>query len=166
MRLLASLLLLVSSTFVCTAGAADDRPNIIVILADDLGYGDLGCYGSPNISTPHLDRMAAEGLRCTSFYAAPVCAPSRSQLMTGCYATRVNMARNPFPDSDYGLNPNEITVAELLRGAGYATMCIGKWHVGDQPEFLPTRQGFDRYFGIPYSNDMQRAERRGAPRAW
>ena len=164
MRLLASLLLLVSSTFVCTAGAPDDRPNIIVILADDLGYGDLGCYGSPNISTPHLDRMAAEGLRCTSFYAAPVCAPSRSQLMTGCYATRVNMARNPFPDSDYGLNPNEITVAELLRGAGYATMCIGKWHLGDAPEFLPTRQGFDSYFGVPFSNDMWRFHPKMPPR--
>jgi arylsulfatase A len=138
-----------------TAPAAP-RPNIVVIFTDDQGYGDLGCYGSPSIETPHIDRLAAEGLRFTSFYAAPFCGPSRAQLMTGSYATRVNHARNPSPNSNYGLNPSEITVAEVLRSAGYATMMVGKWHLGDAPEFLPVRQGFDRYFGIPFSNDMWR----------
>ncbi|MEW6306425.1 MAG: sulfatase, partial [Verrucomicrobiota bacterium] len=132
------------------------RPNIIVIFTDDHGYGDLGCYGSPNIATPNIDRMAAEGIRFTSFYAAPFCGPSRAQLMTGCYPARVSHARNPGPRSDYGLHPNETTVAEVLKGVGYATMCIGKWHLGDAPEFLPTSQGFDEYFGIPFSNDMWR----------
>lgn len=136
--------------------AAPTKPNIIVIFTDDQGYGDLGCYGSPNISTPNIDRMASEGLRFTSFYAAPFCGPSRAQVMTGCYPARVSHARNPGPSSRFGLNPNEITVAEILREAGYATMCIGKWHLGDAPEFLPTRQGFDEYLGIPFSNDMWR----------
>jgi arylsulfatase A-like enzyme len=138
------------------AGTPPPRPNVIVIFTDDHGYGDLGCYGSPNIETPHIDRLAAEGIRFTSFYAAPFCGPSRAQLMTGSYATRVNHARNPSPNSNYGLNPAEVTIAELLRSAGYATMMIGKWHLGDAPEFLPTRQGFERYFGLPYSNDMWR----------
>src|SRR6187397_1886515 len=110
--------------------ASADRPNIILIMADDLGYGDLGCYGAPNIATPNIDRMAAEGTGLNSFYGAPVCAPSRAQLMTGCYPTRVGMARNPFPNSEFGLNPAEVTVAEMLEQAGYATMCIGKWHLG------------------------------------
>lgn len=132
------------------------RPNLIVIFTDDQGYGDLGSYGSPDIETPQLDRLAAEGMRFTSFYAAPFCGPSRAQLMTGCYATRVNHARNPGPGSSFGLNPAEITVAELLKSAGYATMAIGKWHLGDAPEFLPVRQGFDSFFGLPYSNDMWR----------
>ena len=130
------------------------KPNVIIIFTDDQGYGDLGCYGSPNISTPNIDRMAQEGLRFTSFYAAPFCGPSRAQLMTGCYPPRVGHARNPGPGSDFGLHPNEVTIAELLKDEGYATMCIGKWHLGDAPEFLPTRQGFDAFFGIPFSNDM------------
>jgi arylsulfatase A len=138
------------------AQAAGPRPNIIVIFTDDHGYGDLGCYGSPNIVTPNIDRMAAEGLRFTSFYAAPFCGPSRAQLMTGSYPPRVNHARHPGPGADFGLHPNEITVAEVLKGAGYKTMHIGKWHLGDAPDFLPTRQGFDEYFGIPFSNDMWR----------
>ncbi len=133
---------------------AADKPNVIVIFTDDQGYGDLGCYGSPNISTPNIDRMALEGIRMTSFYAAPFCGPSRAQLMTGCYPARVGHARNPGPGVNFGLHPNEVTIAELLKGEGYATMCIGKWHLGDAPEFLPTRQGFDAYFGIPFSNDM------------
>jgi arylsulfatase A len=130
------------------------RPNIIIIFTDDQGYGDLGCYGSPNISTPNIDRMAGEGIRFTSFYAAPFCGPSRAQIMTGCYPPRVGHARNHGPDSEYGLHPDEVTIAELLKEEGYSTMCIGKWHLGDAPEFLPTSQGFDAFFGIPYSNDM------------
>ncbi len=138
------------------ARAAAPRPNIIVIFTDDQGYGDLGCYGSPDIQTPHIDRLASEGVRFTSFYAATFCGPSRAQMMTGCYAARVGHARNPAPGAAFGLNPAETTVAELLKTAGYATMCIGKWHLGDAPELLPTRQGFNAYFGLPYSNDMWR----------
>jgi arylsulfatase A-like enzyme len=163
-RILVSFVASVLLAPVLFAAAPAERPNVIVILADDLGYGDLGCYGSPNIETPNLDRMAAEGMRFTSFYAAPVCAPSRAQLMTGCYPTRVGLARNPFPSSEFGLHPNETTIAELLRGAGYATMCIGKWHLGDAPELLPTRQGFDAYFGVPFSNDMWRFHPKMPPR--
>ncbi len=132
----------------------EGKPNIIIIFTDDQGYGDLGCYGSPNISTPNIDQMAEEGLRFSSFYAAPFCGPSRAQLMTGCYPPRVGHARNPGPGSNFGLHPNEVTIAELLKDEAYATMCIGKWHLGDAPEFLPTRQGFDAFFGIPFSNDM------------
>ena len=138
------------------------RPNIILINCDDLGYGDLGCYGSPANDTPVLDRMAAEGVRFTDFYmAAPVCSPSRGAMMTGCYPRRIGFGSFEgrwvlFPGQPVGLNPEEITVARLLQNAGYATMHIGKWHCGDQPEFLPTRHGFDGYYGLPYSNDMGR----------
>ncbi len=139
------------------------KPNFIIILTDDQGYGDLGCYGSPDIRTPAIDRMAREGIRFTGFYAAPFSAPSRAQLMTGCYPARVSHARNPGPSSPFGLHPSEITIAELLRQQGYATMCIGKWHLGDAPDFLPTSQGFDRYLGIPFSNDMWRYHPRMQP---
>jgi len=137
--------------------AAGPRPpNFVFILADDLGYADLGCYGSDKIATPHLDRMAAEGIRFNDFYTGePVCTPTRAALMTGCYPKRVGLHRHVlFPSSKTGLNPSEITVARLLKDRGYATMCIGKWHLGHHPEFLPTRHGFDAYYGIPYSNDM------------
>jgi arylsulfatase A len=134
---------------------AADQPNFIVINIDDMGYADIGPFGSRLNRTPHLDRMAQEGRKLTSFYAAPVCSPSRSALMTGCYPKRVLPIPGVlFPGGAVGLNPDELTVAELLRDAGYATACIGKWHLGDQPPFLPTRQGFDYYLGIPYSNDM------------
>lgn len=130
-------------------------PNLILINVDDLGYGDIGPYGSLLNRTPNLDRMAAEGRRLTSFYAAPVCSPSRAALMTGCYPKRVlPIPHVLFPGNGVGLAPGEITIAELLREAGYATGIVGKWHLGDQPEFLPTRQGFDLHFGLPYSNDM------------
>ena len=134
--------------------SAADRPNVIVIFADDQGWGDLGCYGSPNIETPNIDRMAAGGMRFTSFYAAPFCGPSRAQLMTGCYPARAGHAFNPGPGTAFGLNPEEITIAEIAKKAGYATKHIGKWHLGDAPPLLPTYQGFDSFFGIPFSNDM------------
>ncbi|MBI2425599.1 MAG: sulfatase [Candidatus Hydrogenedentes bacterium] len=144
------------------------KPNFIVIFTDDQGYNDLGCFGSPHIKTPNIDRMAAEGMKFTDFYAsAPVCTPSRASLMTGCYAQRVGLAAMPnkngtleppahvlFPYSTCGINADEITVAEGLKGLGYATACVGKWHLGHLPPFLPTRHGFDHYYGIPYSNDM------------
>jgi len=136
-------------------GAVDAaKPNFVVILVDDMGYGDIGPFGSKVNRTPNLDRMAAEGMKLTSFYAAPVCTPSRAQMMTGCYAKRVSMPAVIFPSCPTGLSTQEKTVAGLLKGCGYATMCIGKWHLGDQPEFLPTQHGFEHYLGLPYSNDM------------
>ncbi len=131
-----------------------DRPNLILINIDDLGYADIGPFGG-KVPTPNLDRMAKEGMKLTSHYAAPVCSPSRAAMMTGCYPKRVlPIGGVLFPAAAVGLNPKEITIAEALKPAGYATACIGKWHLGDQPDFLPTAQGFDSYFGIPYSNDM------------
>ena len=138
------------------ATAAPAQPNLVIIFIDDLGYADIGPFGATKQHTPNLDRMAREGMKLTSFYAAPVCSVSRAQLLTGCYGARVSVPGVYFPGQANGLNPAEFTIAERLKERGYATMCIGKWHVGDQPEFLPTRQGFDRYFGIPYSNDMQK----------
>jgi len=141
------------------AVSAEQPPNIVIIFADDLGYGDLGCYGHPTIRTPELDRMAAEGLRFTQFYsAAPVCTPSRAALMTGRLPIRNGLCSSKrrvlFPDSTGGMPDDEITLAEALAERGYRSMCIGKWHLGHRPEHLPTRHGFDHYFGIPYSNDM------------
>lgn len=133
-------------------------PNVIVILTDDQGYGDLGSYGHPTIRTPNIDRLAAEGQRWTSFYAAPVCTPSRAQLLTGRLAVRTGLASGVlFPDSAGGLQPSEITIAEMLKPRGYATAAVGKWHLGHLPEYLPMKQGFDSYYGIPYSNDMDGA---------
>lgn len=145
--------------FVClvcfVSFAQAKKPNFVVIFMDDMGYGDLGCYGATKQKTPHLDQMAKDGIKLTSFYAAPVCSVSRAQLLTGCYGARVSVPGVYGPGSAQGLNPNETTIAEHLKSLGYATQCIGKWHVGDQPDFLPTKQGFDHYLGIPYSNDMQ-----------
>jgi len=137
------------------AGKNNAKPNIVIIFIDDMGYADIGPFGATKQKTPQLDRMAAEGMKLTSFYAAPVCSVSRAQLLTGCYGQRIDVPGVYFPGASSGLNPKEHTIAERLKELGYATMCIGKWHVGDQPEFLPTNQGFDGYFGIPYSNDMQ-----------
>lgn len=135
--------------------AADTKPNFIVINIDDLGYADIGPFGSTLNRTPNLDRMAKEGRKLTSYYAAPVCSPSRAALMTGCYPKRVlPISGVLFPSAAVGLNPDETTISEVLRDAGYRTACVGKWHLGDQPPFLPTAQGFDSYLGIPYSNDM------------
>jgi len=145
-------------------------PNIIVIFCDDLGYGDLGCYGSAKNRTPHVDQLANDGMMFTDFYSSsPVCTPSRSSLMTGCYPRRVGMHEDftghwvLIPRSRRGLNPEEITVAEALKSKGYVTACVGKWHLGDQPQHLPTEHGFDFYFGIPYSNDMQSSGRGDPP---
>ncbi|MDI6828633.1 MAG: sulfatase-like hydrolase/transferase [Armatimonadota bacterium] len=130
-------------------------PNFIIILADDLGYNDLSCYGSELIHTPRLDRMAAEGMRFTDFHtSAPVCTPTRASLMTGCYPLRVGLPAVINYQSKIGINSEETTIAELLKSRGYATACIGKWHLGWQKQFLPTRHGFDYYYGLPFSNDM------------
>lgn len=153
-------MLLASSAVVHASGNTPlPKPNFIVINIDDLGYGDIGPYGSKLNRTPNLDRMAKEGRKLTSFYAAPVCSPSRAALMTGCYPKRVlPIGGVLFPANNTGLSPREITVAEILKASGYATGIVGKWHLGDQPDFLPTNQGFDEWFGLPYSNDMGPAE--------
>lgn len=150
--------------------AAEPPPSIILILADNLGTGDLGCYGSKLHRTPNLDRMAAEGTRFTSFYVTSgVCTPSRASIMTGCYSQRVNMHVSDTggavlqPVAARGLHPDEVTLAEVLKPRGYATACFGKWHLGDQPQFLPTSQGFDEFLGIPYSEDMVHEKR---PDVW
>lgn len=136
------------------------KPNIVIIFADDLGYGDLGCYGSKINKTPTLDKMADEGKKFLDFYvSSPVCSPSRASLLTGCYPQRISFGsfdglRVLFPGQGIGLSTEEDTIAKILKDSGYNTKIIGKWHCGDQKEFLPTNHGFDSYFGIPYSNDM------------
>ncbi len=144
-----------SSGLALAAESPGRPPNFVLIFTDDQGYQDLGCFGSPNIKTPNIDRMAAEGMRLTSFYvAAPVCSPSRAALMTGCYPVRVGIPGVLSPSARTGLDPSERTIAEILRDRGYATACVGKWHLGHLAPHLPINHGFDRYFGLPYSNDM------------
>jgi arylsulfatase A-like enzyme len=138
----------------CGASEAGQKPNIIFILADDLGYGDLACYGSGKVATPHLDGMSKEGVKLTSFYVAPVCSPTRAAFMTGSIAQRVGIGGVLFPRNNYGLNPDEITLPELLKAQGYATAIIGKWHLGNQDMFQPLKHGFDRWFGTPASNSQ------------
>ena len=146
--------LLLCCALIATTAMAKS-PNIVLIFTDDQGYQDIGCFGAPKICTPHLDNMALEGMRFTDFYSAnSVCSPSRAALLTGCYPTRINIPGVLFPRHKIGLNPSEITIADMLKNETYATACIGKWHLGHHPEFLPTSQGFDQYYGIPYSNDM------------
>lgn len=148
------LLLLVGSLTI----QAVDRPNIVIIYADDLGWGSLSCYGQTAYETPHLDRMAKEGARLTSFYVStPSCGPSRVALLTGRYPFRTGVPSNPAPDAgrDHGIKDSETTLAELLHEEGYATKAVGKWHLGHLPQYYPTRHGFDSYFGILYSNDMR-----------
>src|SRR5688500_9254490 len=154
-RLAAAALLVGATT---TAAAQRTPPNVVVLFADDLGYGDLSSFGHPTIRTPNLDRMASEGIRLTSFYAQPVCSPSRAALLTGRYPIRSGVTRVYFPHDTVGMPPSEVTLAEALKARGYRTMAIGKWHLGHAAPFLPTAQGFDRYFGVPYSNDMDRGE--------
>ena len=163
-RLATSAALLLALTLGGTSrGQSPARPNIVVIFADDLGYGDLGAFGAPNVRTPRLDAMAAEGQKWTNFYVQPVCSPSRAALLTGRLPIRNGMYGTPsgtspkvFRDNAAeGLPAAEITVAELLKGAGYRTGMVGKWHLGQLPQFLPMRQGFDSWFGLPYSHDMR-----------
>lgn len=160
-----------------------EAPNIILINCDDLGYADIGCYGSTLNKTPALDRLAEQGMRFTDFYAAaPVCTPSRAAMLAGSYPRRLNMHAFDirkidgsgeilehrgvlFPGQAEGLNPQEKTIASVLKEGGYTTKMIGKWHVGDQPEFLPAHYGFDSWFGIPYSNDMG-LQTRNPEKAW
>jgi len=155
-RLLAAFLLLLTP-------AVAQPPNIVIILADDLGYGDLGCYGHPRFRTPRIDQLAKEGVRLTQFNTpAPFCAPTRAALLTGRYPFRCGMVANPAPDATpeadaLALPPKEVTLAQRLKGAGYATALVGKWHLGHQAGSLPTDRGFDEYLGIPYSNDMRPA---------
>src|SRR5947209_6097323 len=137
--------------------AADNStpPNVVLIYADDLGYGDLGCYGAQGYATPNLDRLAAQGVRFTDFYVAQaVCSASRTALLTGCYPNRVSILGALGPQSKNGISDQEMTIAQVLKQKQYATAIFGKWHLGYQARFLPTRHGFDEYFGLPYSNDM------------
>jgi len=134
---------------------ASQKPNVIIIFNDDMGYQDLGCYGAPLIKTPRIDQLAKEGIRFTDFYAcSPVSSASRAALLTGRYPQKVGVSGVLFPGANNGLKQEHVTIAEMLQNIGYATAAIGKWHLGDKPEFLPTRQGFDTFYGIPYSNDM------------
>lgn len=152
--LLASSLLLGLAPFARAAA----KPNIVILFCDDLGYGDLGCYGNPTILTPNLDHMAETGMRFTQFYSAScVCSPSRASLLTGRYPMRTGTINVYFPNPTKGLDTKEILLPQILDKLGYATACIGKWHLGNAPQYLPTHRGFDFYYGIPYSNDMNLA---------
>ncbi len=131
------------------------RPNIVIIFCDDVGYGDIGCFGAKGYTTPNLDRLASQGVRFTRFYSAqPVCSASRAALMTGCYPNRIGIKGALGPQATVGISADEMTLAELVKQQGYATAVFGKWHLGHHPQFLPTHHGFDEYFGLPYSNDM------------
>lgn len=165
LKVSATLLLSLSLLIDFATAAKTDKPNFIIIFTDDQGYGDLSSFGSKSIKTPNIDRLADEGRKFTSFMvASPVCTPSRAALLTGCYPKRVGMHQHVlFPASTKGLNPKEHTIADHLKGQGYATACFGKWHLGHHPEVLPTSNGFDTYFGIPYSNDMNHPDNKGKP---
>jgi arylsulfatase A-like enzyme len=139
----------------CTLARAQDPPNIVLVFIDDQGYNDVGCYGAVGFETPNIDRIAAEGIKFTNFYVSQaVCSASRASLLTGCYANRVGILGALFPSSKNALNPEEETIAEVLKARGYATAIFGKWHLGHKPPFLPLQHGFDEYLGLPYSNDM------------
>lgn len=162
LKFVLSIWLIISHTDFVKANPAEAPPNFVVIFCDDLGWGDLGCFGNPIIRTPRLDQLASEGQKWTQFYvAAPVCTPSRAALLTGRYPIRNGMTSAKrgvlFPDSGGGLPDREITLAEMLKAKNYATAIVGKWHLGHLPQYLPTQQGFDQYFGIPYSNDMDKS---------
>ncbi len=159
-------LLLCSLIFSAASVISAEKPNFIIIFTDDQGYNDLSCFGSKKIKTPNIDSIAAEGRKFTSFYvASPVCSPSRAALLTGCYPVRIGMEKHViFPANKHGLHTDEVTIADLLKGAGYATACVGKWHLGHEKPFLPTSQGFDSYYGIPYSNDMNHPDNKNKPK--
>jgi arylsulfatase A-like enzyme len=149
---------LLPASFSNTVHGADKErpPNFVFIFTDDQGYGDVGCYGAKGFETPNLDRMAKEGIRFTDFYVAQgVCSASRTALLTGCYPNRIGILGALNPKSTIGISDNEMTTAQVLKQRGYSCAIYGKWHLGHHPQFLPTRHGFDDYFGIPYSNDMQ-----------
>ncbi len=160
MRFLKSFVLLSTTVFFlsCSGQVQKEdinKPNIVFIFTDDLGYGDIGCFGANDIKTPNIDRIADEGIKFTEFYSAsPICSPSRAGLLTGRMPQRMGINGVFFPDSYTGMSPDEVTIAEVLKEQGYATGIIGKWHLGHRKQFLPLNQGFDEYFGIPYSNDM------------
>jgi arylsulfatase A-like enzyme len=165
-RLLASstVIMVAASLLVASCAPADRPPNVVLIFTDDQGYGDVGVYGATGFATPHLDRMAAEGMRFTDFYASQgVCSASRASLVTGAYAERVSIRGALAPSAEVGLNPEEVTIAEMLKGIGYATGMVGKWHLGHHREFLPLQNGFDEYLGLPYSNDMWPVDYDGNP---
>ena len=165
--------LVLTTVFLAAGGQAQGRvvetekpPNIVIVFTDDQGWGDLSCYGSKDIATPNIDRLAQEGMRFTNFYVSqPVCSASRSSLLTGCYANRLGIHGALVPSTKFGLDPDEHTIAEVVKPLGYATACYGKWHLGHREPFLPTRQGFDEYSGIPYSNDMWPGHPE-SPKAW
>ena len=138
---------------------AADNPNVILVFVDDMGWGDLGTYGNPNNKTPHLDRMAHEGLKLTHFHVGgPMCTPARASILTGTYPKRISMAAGVVrPNSRHGMANSEFTLAEMFKAQGYQTAMFGKWHLGNQTDLLPEAQGFDEYIGIPYSNDMKPA---------
>lgn len=165
----AKLAFLLISLILLTAACTGNReqagtPNIVLIFIDDMGYADLGCFGARGYETPHLDKLAGKGMKFTNFHASTaVCSASRASLLTGCYPTRVDVHGAYFPNSKRGLNPDELTIAELLKEKGYARAVYGKWHLGDQKEFLPLQQGFDEYVGLPYSNDMWPVDYDGIP---
>ncbi len=139
-----------------SASDKDRPPNFVIVFIDDMGYADVGCFGAQGYETPNIDRLAAEGTRFTDFYAASsVCTPSRAALLTGCYPQRVGLPNVLGPRAKIGISDQEVTIAQMLKPLEYATACFGKWHLGDEPQFLPTRHGFDEYFGLPYSNDMR-----------
>lgn len=156
-------LMIVLAAITSAKAGQSPAPSIVILLADDLGYGDLGCYGHPTIRTPNLDRMASEGIKFTQYYAWCYCTPSRAALLLGRLPVRSGLNRVLGPRSTGGIPDGEITLAEALKARGYATLCIGKWHLGHHPRFLPTRHGFDHYLGIPYSNDMDRANQGEPP---
>lgn len=153
-KLLLLFFLCIILTFPKQGFAQIDSPNVIIILVDDMGYADVGVYGAPKIKTPNLERMAEQGVKFSEFYVESLCSPTRAALLTGSYAYRAGVREVFWPDSEVGMNPDEITIAELLKDNGYTTGIVGKWHLGHQEDFLPTNQGFDYYFGMPFSNDM------------
>lgn len=149
------ILFIISCTPKTEESATDQPPNFVLVFIDDMGYGDAGCYGATGYQTPNLDKMASEGMRFTNFYSAqPVCSASRAGILTGCYPNRVGISGALFPTDSVGINPEETTIAEMLKQKGYATAVFGKWHLGHHKEFLPLQNGFDEYVGVPYSNDM------------